>query len=138
MNFLYSQLRRLTFPSRFEEGERVDIGSDEDTSPSDISTKEGVDNPGLSNGEEKLDGSVVPMKDLNGTVYNTSFWVIYYAMIESGNNKIHTENSQNYSLRIFHAVIDCVWQVKKICILGNCLTLPIVISWLGVLLCSLI
>ena len=86
----------------------MDIGSDEDTSPSDISTKEGVDNPGLSNGEEKLDGSVVPMKDLNGTVYNTSFWVIYYAMIESGNNKIHTENSQNYSLRIFHAVIDCV------------------------------
>ena len=62
------QLRRLTFPSRFEEGERVDIGSDEDTSPSDASTKEGVDNPGLSNGGEKLDGSVVPMKDLNGTV----------------------------------------------------------------------
>ena len=46
----------------------MDIGSDEDTSPSDASTKEGVDNPGLSNGGEKLDGSVVPMKDLNGTV----------------------------------------------------------------------
>ena len=48
----------------------MDIGSDEDTSPSDVSTKEGVDNPGLSNGGEKLDGSVVPMIDLNGTDYN--------------------------------------------------------------------
>lgn len=45
--FNLSQLRRLTFPSRFEKGERVDMDADSD--------------PAVN-----LDGSVVPLKDMNG------------------------------------------------------------------------
>lgn len=50
------QLRRLTFPSRFEKGERIDIDKDEVTSSSD-------------NGMNF--GSVVPLKDMTDGAAST-------------------------------------------------------------------